>query len=338
MLILCLPLTIYESQVSSLTNGSFVPAITPDMTKTVTILMGVLNGAKWLQPQLDSISEQDHEDWVLRFSDDGSTDLSSQIVRGFSDRFPTRIHCGHGPRTGFGDNYMRLIRNLPEKAGYTAFADQDDVWSREKLGRAVAALSGFEETPTLYCGQRWLWYPKADRRIKSSRPNRDFEFRNALIENVAAGNTVMLNPAATRLARQASRMITQPVFAHDWWLYQLITGAGGKVVYDSGPPCILYRQHSANAIGAGHGMSAQIKRKTGVLKGNFAMRVQQNLAVLGQIRSLLTEEARHDLRRFELARTAALQQRLLLLNEVRPYRQTPVGTLGFWGAASLGQI
>lgn len=315
-----------------------MPAITRDMTKPVTILMGVLNGAKWLQPQLDSIVEQDHEAWALRFSDDGSTDLSAHIMSEFSERYPDRVHCGTGPKLGFGDNYMQLIRHLPGQVGFTAFADQDDIWSRDKLGRAVAALAGSGERPALYCGRRWLWYPKADRRIKSSQPNRDFGFRNALIENVAAGNTVLLNPAAAQLARQAARMVTKPVFAHDWWLYQLITGAGGEVIFDRGPPCILYRQHSANAIGAGHGMSAQIKRKTGVLKGNFALRIKQNLAVLGQIKPLLTEDSRRDLRRFELARNAALHQRLLLLNQIRPYRQTSAGTLGFWGAASLGQI
>ncbi|MBM1555323.1 glycosyltransferase [Sulfitobacter mediterraneus] len=315
-----------------------MPVITRDMTKIVTILMGVLNGAKWLQPQLNSIAEQDHEAWVIRFSDDGSTDLSADIIAGFSEQHPDRVHRGTGPKSGFGDNYMQLIRDLPQQAGYTAFADQDDIWNRVKLGRAVAALARSGEEPALYCGRRWLWYPKADRRIKSSQPSREFGFRNALIENVAAGNTVLLNPAAAQLARQAARMITKPVFAHDWWLYQLITGAGGTVVFDNGPPCILYRQHSANAVGAGHGIAAQIRRKTGVLKGNFARRIKQNLAVLDQIKPLLTEESLRDLRRFELARNAALHQRLLLLNEIRPYRQTSAGTLGFWGAASLGQI
>lgn len=315
-----------------------MPATSTDMTNTVTILMGVLDGAKWLQPQLDSIAGQDHKNWVLRVSDDGSSDPSAEILTGFSKAHSGKTHLGSGPESGFGNNYMQLIRHLPKTVGHTAFADQDDIWSSEKLRRGFGALNGSGDGPVLYCGRRWLWFHKTDQRIKSPRPKRDFGFRNALIENVAGGNTIMLNPAAARLARQAARMITKPVFAHDWWLYQLITGAGGTVIFDNGPPCILYRQHSANAIGAGHGVSAQIRRKAGVLKGDFAHRIKQNLAVLGQIQPLLTEDARRDLRRFQLARTAALHQRLLLLNEVRPYRQNRIGTLGFWGAASIGQI
>ena len=206
-----------------------MPAITRDMSKTVTILMGVLNGARWLHPQLNSIAEQDHEAWVIRFSDDGSTDLSVDIIAGFSEQHPDRVHRGTGPKSGFGDNYMQLIRDLPKQAGYTAFADQDDIWIRDKLGRAVGALARSGEKPALYCGRRWLWYPKMDRRIKSPQPSREFGFRNALIENVAAGNTVMLNPAAARLARQAARFWRRITVVGRPWPRRLIPPALAKV-------------------------------------------------------------------------------------------------------------
>ena len=42
----------------------------------ITLLMGVLNGAPYLDAQLDSLAAQTHAHWTLKSSDDGSAHRS----------------------------------------------------------------------------------------------------------------------------------------------------------------------------------------------------------------------------------------------------------------------
>ena len=303
----------------------------------VTILMGVYNGAAYLPAQLASISSQSHSNWHLICSDDGSVDGSIDIIRHFARCHPGRVTLRHGPRDGFSANYMSLFRSLPADPGYLCLADQDDVWLGRKLARGLQCLDRADANPALTCGRRAAWDPRRDRIVLSPRLTRPFNLRNALIENVAAGNTIMLDPAAAECARRAA-LRTGRVFAHDWWLYLLLTAIGGTVVFDNDHPTILYRQHGGNAIGSGLSLGQQIHRKLGVLQGLFAQRVDQNLAALACVDELLTPEAREICRKFAEARQRRGLARLQALMRVAPYRQSQSHTFGFWGAAGLGLV
>ncbi len=303
----------------------------------VTILMGVHNGARHLPAQLASIARQSISDWHLICSDDRSTDASRALLDDFAALHGNKVSVISGPGRGFSANYMALIADLPQDVGHVCFADQDDIWLPDKLERSLDALRHSGVTPTLSCGRHMYWFPDTGRRIASPRFHRPFTLRNALIENVASGNTVMLNPAAAALAQRAARR-TGAVFAHDWWLYLLLTGCGGTVIFDNGPPSILYRQHGKNSIGAGVGPAAQIMRKLGVLKGLFSNRIDGNLAALSAVPDLLTPDAFEICQNFAIARRAKGLSRLTKLRRVGPYRQGRAATLGFWGAASLGRV
>lgn len=304
---------------------------------SVHILMGVHNGAAFLGEQLMSLSEQSHKVWHLTVSDDGSTDETPVVMADFAAQHTGAVTLKTGPKQGFSANFMQLIRDLPAQPGHVTFADQDDIWMPDKITRGMAALADSGTQPTLYCCRRWYWTPDTDQRSASPGITQPCTFRNALIENVASGNTIVLNPAAAELARVAAQRV-QAVYAHDWWLYLLITGAGGRVVFDNGAPSLLYRQHDSNVIGAGQGITQQIARKVLVMKGAFSERLQSNLTALNQTRDLLTEDVRIALDQFATARSAGFLARLAGLHRVKPYRQSLMGNIGFWGAASLGRI
>lgn len=304
----------------------------------ITILMGVYNGAGMLAAQLQSFADQSDRDWRLVASDDGSTDGSDALIAEFAGGIAQPVEQIRGPGRGFSANYMAMIAGLEPGCGPVAFADQDDIWLPDKLARARTALAGCDPArPALYCARRWLWQEEGDRRVATPPSTRAPSFRNALIENIAPGNTVVLNAAAARLARMAAPR-TGAVFAHDWWLYLLISGAGGQVVADDGPPCLLYRQHEGNLIGGGAGLAAQAGRKRAVLRGAFAERLAGNLAAMRSIEDLLTPENARIARDFDAARRAALPARLAGLMRVAPYRQRRLGSFGFWGAALLGRV
>ncbi len=302
----------------------------------VRILMGVYEGQAHLDAQLQSLFDQDHDDWSLVVSDDSPTAASRDLTEAaFAAHPDARLDWLEGPKAGFAANYMSLLcREAPDS--FLALADQDDVWLPDKLSRGLAALAeGPGDVPALYCARSFLW-DGADARRPSPLFPRPPGFANALIENVAQGNTVLLNPAAMRLARQAGAGVAQ-VFAHDWWLYQLISGAGGRVIADNGPPVMLYRQHAGNQIGAGAGLRAQARRKRSVLGGAFSARLDLNAAALRACADWLTPENAALLERFEAARRAPLPRRLAELARMGVYRQRRAGNIGFWGASVLGR-
>jgi glycosyltransferase involved in cell wall biosynthesis len=301
----------------------------------VTILMGLRDGAAHLGAQLDSIAAQDHAHWTLIASDDGSVDASRAILARAAGR-DARLRCVDGPRQGFAANYLGLLRRLPPAPGWVALADQDDIWLPDRLSRGLAALAGHGDA-ALYCSRTWIVPPDlGHRRLSAPRP-RPPGFANALVQNIAAGNTILLNPAAAALAVAAAAEAGR-VVAHDWWLYQLVSGAGGAVVHDD-RPTILYRQHAGNLIGSNDGWIARARRIGQMLRGDFRDWNSVNLAALQASADRLTPEARRLLDGF--ARARQMRGALARLRAVRAlglYRQTRASTAALWLAALLGRM
>jgi glycosyltransferase involved in cell wall biosynthesis len=185
----------------------------------VTILMGVRNGAAHLDEQLDSFAAQQDVGWRLIASDDGSVDGSRAILERFAARFEQgRVSTIDGPKCGFAANYLSMLRHLPPDPGALAFSDHDDVWLPERLKLGASALEG-AEGPVLYCSRTFVTSKDLSRRRLARGCPRPPGFRHALVQNVAAGNTILANPAAARLLVAAARR-TETVVAHDWWAYE----------------------------------------------------------------------------------------------------------------------
>lgn len=297
--------------------------------------MGVYNGAAALPEQLESFVAQTHLNWQLYVSDDDSTDGSMAILRSFAAK--RKIVITQGPGRGFAQNFLSLIAGLPDNPGYTALSDQDDVWLPEKLSTALAALSAHSpDQPAMYCGRRLNWDPVTGTKSPSRLYRRAPGFANALVENIAGGNTIVLNPAAARLARDLAAT-TGDIYAHDWWLYLLITGVGGTVIYDP-TPHVLYRQHVGNVIGAGEGIANSLRNKIGVLRGAYSDRVTRNLTAMQAVHDHLTPPNQKRLATFAKARKTGITTRLFLLRQSGVYRQSRLSGAGLWGAACLGRI
>lgn len=298
-------------------------------------MLALHNGATHLTEQLDSIVTQSHTDWCLLISDDASTDTGPEIVRNFAAQHtPNQVRMIPGPAAGAAANFMHLLRQADGQADYLAFCDQDDVWLPHKLDRAIAALARKPSNrPMLYCSRTLVCDEVLRQQRVSRAPRRPLTFRNALVQNVVAGNTIVLNRASLRLA-QAAAAETPDVTMHDWWLYQIITGTGGVVIHDD-KPGLLYRQHGGNEIGAHHGMRASISRVTQVLGGRFRRWNDTNVAALSTAASQLAPEHRQVLDDFSRARGGPLPHRLRALRRSGVYRQSTSGNSALWLSALL---
>lgn len=304
----------------------------------VAVLLGHFNGAAMLGEQLASLAAQSHRDWSLIVSDDGSSDRGMELARRFAvAQAPRPVRLVSGPGKGFARNFLSLAVQAGPMVPFAAFCDQDDVWLPDKLARALAALAEVPAgVPGLYCGRTMV----CDRALRAIGPSPLFRrapgFANALVQNIGGGNTMVLNRAALDLV-QDTRRHAEGVVAHDWWVYQLVTGAGGRVVYDP-EPTVLYRQHGANRIGANAGWRARSRRLGMLLQGRFRGWNAAHAAALAGAAHSLTPKARQTLALFTTAREGRLLQRLRALHRAGLYRQTTRGTAALWLAALFRRL
>ncbi|MCC6720311.1 MAG: glycosyltransferase [Acetobacteraceae bacterium] len=291
----------------------------------VVILLACYQGGRYLREQLASIAGQEHRDWRLVWRDDGSDDDTVAILHDFAAAQPPgRVTCFAGPagRIGSAASFLALLRHAAPTLGahdIAAFADQDDVWLPLKLGRAVAALRGAAAAaPAIYTARQVLVDARLDPLAISPALVPPTGFPASLTQNLATGNTVALNPAAARLVAGSA---APPGCQHDWWAYLLVTAAGGTLIADD-EPVVLYRQHSANAVGAARSLlqraAAAVWRGPGVFMGL----VRQNLAALDAQRHLLTPQACRDLDAIIAALQGSPRQRLRALRLPGLRRQT----------------
>ena len=300
--------------------------------------MAVYNGAECLDDQLESLAAQSHENWQLLASDDGSTDNSSEILKKFGQAH--RVVQLDGPRQGAASNFMSLVRRaqsqLPEES-WLAFCDQDDVWLSDRLTRGLEALQKSDMAqPALFCSRTWIVDDDLQNHHLSAARPRTPGFLNALVQNIAAGNTILLNPAAARLLMAAAQEVGEVVM-HDWWAYQLVAGAGGRIVHDD-TPTLLYRQHDANEVGANTGLRAKGRRLLRMLKGDFRRWNDINTAALQASAHRLTPSHRAELDAFAELRTLPALGRLRGVLHLGLYRQSAASTLALWVAACLGRL
>ncbi|MGR3586749.1 glycosyltransferase [Pseudooceanicola sp.] len=307
----------------------------PDKERTlhIAILLATRNGAAYLPEQLASYAAQSHADWSLRVGDDGSTDATRDQVAAFGRAHPDhRVALEEGPRAGAAANFLCLVeRAAAETPGAClAFSDQDDVWLPEKSARAIdrlgqaGALEPGGPVAVHVCRTR-LTDARLNPAGLSRLPPRGYDFGNALVQNVLGGNTIVLSPAAAALvARTVPAAREAGVAHHDWWVYLVVTGAGGLVLSDP-EPGVLYRQHGDNLMGNHGGIRTRLKRLEQVSRGLHARWIDSNLAALDRVDTLLAPAARHLAARFRDARRRGPRALVEVLREGQIRRQTPNG-------------
>ena len=107
------------------------------MYPEVTVLMSVCNGEKYLRQSIDSILSQTYSDFEFLIIDDGSTDLSRDIVVSYDDQ---RIRLIQN-KTTLGQTACLNNGLTISNAKYIARIDQDDISLPGRLERQVSFLN-----------------------------------------------------------------------------------------------------------------------------------------------------------------------------------------------------
>jgi glycosyltransferase involved in cell wall biosynthesis len=303
----------------------------------VAVLLCTMQAQRFLAEQLNSIATQTHPTWSIWAADDGSHDFTRDILEYYQAHWgQDRISIHDGPAEGSTANFLSLTCRADIEADFFAFADQDDIWESDKLERAVAWLSTVpEHVPALY-GSRTLLVDERNQHLGySTLFGRAPSFRNALVQNIAGGNTMVFNRAARELLRAASERVE--AVTHDWWAYMLVSGCGGQVHYDPNPT-VRYRQHAHNQFGSNITFKAQAQRAKELLQGRFRGWLDANLRALMKVRPLITAENQRVLDEFAHSRQQWWGGRLLGLYRCKVYRQTWLGNAGITLAALINRL
>lgn len=309
-----------------------------DQKEAVAIVLGYYNGHRYIADQLNSIYNQSRSSFqIFLYDDQSSNPFTLQDLDLKNNQKEKITVIRRSKRTGFANNFLGALSEIDNKFEYFSFCDQDDIWRRQKLEKAIKVLSNYPAgEPALYCARTEITDCTGKRTTgKSPLFRRPPTFANALIQNIGGGNTMVFNKAARDLIVSASP--GPRVVSHDWWCYQIVAGAGGHVIYDA-EPCLKYRQHDANLIGENTGWKARLKRVRGLLNGEFRSWNDANIKALEKNHHLLTPDNRHILDDFSKARRSALPKRIVLFRRSGVHRQTFFGNLGLLVGVLLKKV
>lgn len=298
--------------------------------------MCTYNGELHIEEQLDSIQSQNFEFIDIWVSDDGSTDRTLEILHRYKSSWKKgRFVIKNGPQKGYAENFLSLIISREIVADYYAFSDQDDMWKNNKLARAVSFFDNEKSLPTLYCS-RTNYITESGKELGRLSPvfSEQASFSNALVQSLAGGNTMVLNNEAKDLISHAGM---QKVISHDWWIYLLISGAGGEVYYDR-TPYINYRLHNGNVIGANSSIRARVERVESILKGTFRDWNEIHLRALENCYPLLSPANQSLLDEFIVTRKGTFSQKIKFLKKKAVYRQTRSGKVALFLALILNKF
>ena len=195
--------------------------------------MGFYDGYEFINRQLQSIFDQTHKNFIIFVTDDNSKDKFSLEKLNINERNKEKVRVRfRNKNIGYAQNFLNALVSIDDYFDYYAFSDQDDIWHREKLEKAINSLEEYNHKQANLYGSRTelIGLSEEIKLGKSIEFKKSPSFHNSLTQNMFGGNTMVFNRNAFDLICASN--INQKIIAHDWWCYQIISGAGGNIFYD----------------------------------------------------------------------------------------------------------
>ena len=231
-------------------------------SEKVAILLSTFNGEKYLQEQITSILDQSHHDFILYIRDDGSTDLTIEILEEYSKETEKIVLLRDSSgNIGVAKSYQRLMKFA--NSDYYLFADQDDLWEKGKVETLLktADNSDNKNKPYLLFSNMTVFYENSSesydffRKFKVNKT----KLKNGLFQGIVSGCLMLFNDEAKKMSFSLN---SNSNMLHDWDLLMTSYLYGSIELTDK--HLIKHRLHSTNVIGE------QSKKSVTVLLKDFA--------------------------------------------------------------------
>ena len=268
----------------------------PSTLPKIAVLLASLNGVRWLPDQIRSILDQKGVDVQIFVSDDGSSDGSLEWLQLLTqDHHKVKLLPRRQEPSGVGSNFFYLFESAKwQDFDAVALADQDDIWFDSKLERHFHLMQ--EQQAVGVSGNVIaLWPGGRTTLLQKSDPQTEFDY---LFESSGPGCSFLLRPSF--LKEFCSKVLTAVSSArsfefHDWLWYAAARSLQLKWVIDDAP-CMFYRQHSHNHIGANIGFFPALKRIRLVANKSYRSRVIELIDICKKISGDSTASQRQLLR------------------------------------------
>lgn len=218
----------------------------------IDIVIPTHNSSQWIDQFIESVLNQDNQNWQIITRDDGSTDDTAERMRSWAQRLGDKITIISNPdnvNCGPVGSYNILLG--ASRTNWIMLADPDDIWKPNKISATMKAMLKAEKTSgadkpiviftdaevidehgQILASSYWKW--------SRLNPKLAVIFHRMIVESSALSSTMMVNRATLNLALP---VMGSSAF-QDWWL-ALVASAFGKIVYLS-ERTISYRRHSSN--------------------------------------------------------------------------------------------
>lgn len=206
-------------------------------TPKVNVILSSYNGERYIGEQIESLLKQEYENLSIYVRDDGSTDFTVHILEEYERE--GKIHLIKGENIGYCASFLALLKGTPE-GEYWSFCDQDDIWQKDKIKRAVERLGSqrdSEEVPLLYYSYSQMVDEQGnDLGIQKPAPG-SLCFRRAMTGTIGVGFCMVINRALrdAMLCCDSNR-----VHAHDWLAGAIALGFGEVIIDEH--ICAYYRR------------------------------------------------------------------------------------------------
>ena len=226
----------------------------------VAVLLAAYNGMQWIEEQLASILDQSAVDLTVYISIDPSTDGTEAWCAAYSaEHHQVTVLPDAGSFGGASRNFFRLIRDVDFGSfDFISFADQDDVWHKDKLQRAVNVIQA-RQVDAYSSNVTAFWPDGRTHLLDKAQPQVEWDY---LFEAAGPGCTYVLSKKlaeSLKVAMLEDWQRLQAVTLHDWYCYAFARSHGYRWYIDR-RPSMDYRQHDNNQVGANTGLSSMIAR------------------------------------------------------------------------------
>ena len=208
------------------------------MTKhLVSVVIPAYNAARTLKSTVQSVFEQNTQDFEIIIVDDGSKDNTIAVAESIEDSRVKIITQANG-----GASAARNTGIKAAEGKYVAMLDADDLWMPHKLERQLAVLNSEKDVSAVQSG---VYFVDNDLEVISVRPC--FRSKDALLDTLLFQNlpglmsTLIVERAAFE---KIGYLDTKLVILEDWELaIRLSRYCNFKSIEE---PLALYRQFPGN--------------------------------------------------------------------------------------------
>ncbi len=237
----------------------------------VSVAMATYNGMKYIEKQLDSIRLQYIMPDEVIICDDASSDGTADFIKEYIEKyslFGWRLFVNE-ENLGFKKNFLKALSKT--QGEYIFLSDQDDIWQKGKIEKALAVMEKKRDILSLCSSFDYIDENDELLNLKSEENTSNhglinkrtergelikIPFKTVLHSNIAPGcATVIRKELKERFVGYSKSII-----AHDWEVNLLSASEEG--LYFLNEPLILYRIHSSNTLG----LDSASKDRLGIAK------------------------------------------------------------------------